>query len=72
MKVRLGDYYAKCPYCGSTDFLGGDDAASAELACARCGGYASRRLLLDRIADEAIVPANGARLKSQRRPKGVG
>jgi transcription initiation factor TFIIIB Brf1 subunit/transcription initiation factor TFIIB len=59
MKVSVGDQCAKCPYCGGTEFLPSDDSAAPphELVCAQCGGYASRKLLIDRMADEAIAPA---------------
>jgi hypothetical protein len=52
MRVGAGDYCARCPYCGSPDFAAEDADAVAppqELICARCGGYASRKLLLDEI-----------------------
>lgn len=69
MKVRVEDCYARCPYCGSMDFLEGDDSGAGpqELECERCGGYASRKLLLDRIGDEAIAQSKEslARLKSR-------
>jgi hypothetical protein len=52
MRVQVEDQYAKCPYCGSVDFASeGDNAAAPpqELVCARCGGHASRKLLLDAL-----------------------
>jgi hypothetical protein len=51
MRVGIGDSYARCPYCGSVEFAADDfDAAPPrELLCAQCGGYASRKLLLDQI-----------------------
>jgi hypothetical protein len=64
MRVGVGDKYAKCPYCGSAEFVAEDVDAAApprELECARCGGYASRKLLLERVGEEA-----GARRKSDR------
>jgi len=70
MKISVGDYFAKCPYCGSMEFLPGDDPASEphELACADCGGYASRQVVLDRIGDEATLRAEEAldRLRKKR------
>ncbi|HZM35344.1 MAG TPA: hypothetical protein VFC18_12730 [Burkholderiales bacterium] len=52
MRVPLGDLFAECPYCGSLDFLE-DGAQSSELACARCGGFASRQVILERLAQQA-------------------
>src|SRR5690606_37476578 len=72
MKVRLGELLAECPYCGSTDFAGGDDANEArELRCARCDGYASRKVVLETLADKAgeLGRLTLARLSEERRRK---
>jgi transcription initiation factor TFIIIB Brf1 subunit/transcription initiation factor TFIIB len=70
MKLRVGDLYAECPYCGSTDFVARDDE-SRELVCAQCDGYSSRQLLLERIGDTAAQQARASliRLKNERRKK---
>jgi hypothetical protein len=52
MRVQVEDQYAKCPYCGSIDFASDADPAGLppqEVVCARCGGYASRKLLIDAL-----------------------
>ena len=53
MRVSVGERYARCPYCGGIEFM--EDKSSAgpplELICARCGGFASRKILLERAAD---------------------
>lgn len=72
MKVRLGDLLAECPYCGSTDFEAGDDSNEApELRCARCDGYASRNVVLERLADKAgeLGRLTLARMSEERRRK---
>ncbi len=74
MRVTVGDNYATCPYCGSVDFAADEPGAPAppqELQCAQCGGFASRKLLLDRIGEEAMLQAKEsiARLKSGRSRK---
>ncbi len=54
MQVKIGERYVRCPYCGATEFLDSDDRASPpiELACARCGGFSSRKVLLERVAED--------------------
>jgi hypothetical protein len=56
MRLGVGDQYAKCPYCGSVDFVPEEPGAPAppELQCAECGGYASRKVLLERSGEDAI------------------
>ena len=46
---------AKCPYCGSSEFLPQNDAANEpiEVVCAACGGYASRQILLEWLTENA-------------------
>lgn len=70
MKVSVGNYAVKCPYCGNTDFAPSDGplAEQQELVCAQCGGYASRKILLERVGDEAALDARRARdrLKKER------
>jgi hypothetical protein len=58
----------KCPYCGSTEFLPPADAASGpvELACAQCGGRASRKLLLKPLGDDLLPLAEAADLAVRR------
>ena len=58
----------KCPYCGSTEFLPPADAASGpiELACAKCGGRASRKLLLKPLGDDLLPLAEAADLAVRR------
>lgn len=56
MQFKLGDRFARCPYCGGTEFVAPEGPAtpSRELACAQCGGFASRKLVLEHLRDEAI------------------
>lgn len=70
MKLRVGELYAQCPYCGSTDFLP-HDAKGRELVCAACEGHASRQVLLDRLGDSAaeLARASLSRLAEERRRK---
>lgn len=73
MHVRLGELFAECPYCGGRNFVapeaGGEEPG--ELACEGCGGYASRDVILERLAER--VGELGAltleRLKAERRVK---
>src|SRR5947207_12642696 len=46
---------AKCPYCGSSEFLPQNDAANEpiEVVCAACGGHASRQILLEWLTENA-------------------
>lgn len=69
MKLRVGNLFAECPYCGSTEFLPAEDEDSRELNCAQCGGYASRQVVLERVGDAAteLARAGLARLKNERR-----
>lgn len=53
MRVPLGELFAECPYCGSLDFVAEDGGQPSELACARCGGRASRLVILERLAQRA-------------------
>ena len=54
MRLAVGEAVAKCPYCGGLDFLPQDDAAREppEVVCAKCGGYASRKVLLEQLQDK--------------------
>jgi PHP family Zn ribbon phosphoesterase len=67
MKVRLGEFHAQCPYCEHTDFQASDEE-SLELVCEHCGGYASRAVVLERVADKAgeLGRLTLARLKLER------
>ena len=49
MKVRIGDYAARCPYCEGDEFVPDPqgEREAMELTCASCGGAASRRVLLE-------------------------
>ena len=71
LKARLGNLFAKCPYCQTTDFLPAGDG-DKELVCAQCGGYASRRVILERLAEEAaeLGELTLARLKKERLQNG--
>ncbi|HVL35235.1 MAG TPA: hypothetical protein VM489_06140 [Burkholderiales bacterium] len=60
MQVRLGDLVAKCPYCEHTEFVASDDD-DRELVCERCGGYASREVVLERLAAGAGGPGKPRR-----------
>jgi hypothetical protein len=70
MKLGIGDLYAECPYCGSTEFAAHEEQ-SRELMCIQCEGYASRRLLLERLGDAAAMQARASldRLKEELRKK---
>lgn len=74
MKVQIGNYFAKCPYCSSEDFVpdARGESEPIELTCASCGGAASRRLLLEGIGDEAAAAGRESleRMKSARGLKG--
>ena len=56
MQVRIGERYARCPYCGGTEFVLSEDSCRppVELACAHCGGVASRKVLLERTREELV------------------
>lgn len=55
MRLSVGERYARCPYCGGTEFLEAEPSATPplELACAQCGGFASRKIVLESPGDEA-------------------
>lgn len=54
MRITVGSCYACCPYCGATDFVDDDERrVPSELACARCGGHASRKVVVDMARDQA-------------------
>lgn len=66
MQLEIGGCYVKCPYCGATEFVDTEDhAPPAELACARCGGAASRKLLLEAAREEAR--RNGEKSAGERK-----
>ena len=48
MHLKIGDRIACCPYCGSNDFAQDEreGAPTPEVMCSRCGGFASRRIVL--------------------------
>lgn len=73
MQVRLGDLFAECPYCSSTEFLAPQEADedARQLVCATCGGYASRVVVLENLAEKAgeLGSLMLARLKEERRLK---
>lgn len=68
MNVQLGPLLAQCPYCSSTEFVAAE-ADSLELTCAKCGGSASRRVVLERVAERAaeLGELTLARLRQERR-----
>jgi hypothetical protein len=70
MKLRVGELYAQCPYCGNTDFLP-HDADGREVVCAACEGHASRLVLLERLGDSAaeLARISLSRLAEERRRK---
>ena len=51
MQFKLGERFARCPYCGSIEFVAAERSPSPprELVCARCGGFASRKVVLDNL-----------------------
>jgi transcription initiation factor TFIIIB Brf1 subunit/transcription initiation factor TFIIB len=51
MEVRVGEIAAKCPDCGSSDFV--STALEHELACRGCGKTVARLQLLIQIGEEA-------------------
>jgi len=56
MKVKAGDDFVRCPYCGSTEFIVEELSAAIEpreLICADCGGATSRRVLVERAEQNA-------------------
>ena len=56
VKLQLGDLLVKCPYCEATEFVAADEGAEPrEVVCACCGGYASRRVLLERLRVKAAA-----------------
>jgi hypothetical protein len=70
MKLRVGDLFAQCPYCGGDEFLS-PEGENRELVCANCDGHASRQVILERLGDAAAARARESlvRLKEQRRSK---
>jgi hypothetical protein len=70
MKLRVGDLFAQCPYCGSAEFAEPADE-DRDLVCAACGGHASRQVVLDHLGDHASALARDtlARLRQQQRDK---
>jgi transcription initiation factor TFIIIB Brf1 subunit/transcription initiation factor TFIIB len=68
MEVRVGNIAAKCPDCGSTEFI----AAAVEdyLACKGCGKTTARMQLLIQIGEEASRNATESleRLRRTRPP----
>lgn len=71
MRLRLGRLSAECPYCGSKDFAASDEDAR-EVVCASCGGYASRAVVLERLAERVaeLGRLTLARLSAERRRRG--
>jgi hypothetical protein len=70
MKLRLGDLFAQCPYCGNDEFLP-LEGENRELVCANCDGHASRQVILERVGDAAAARARESlvRLNAERRSK---
>lgn len=70
MRIQVGDQFACCPYCGGLEFQPPPDAEELlELECAACGGHASRKIVLERLGDEAMERARASleQLKKDRR-----
>ena len=68
MRFKLGDRFARCPYCEGTEFMApeGSGTPPRELACAQCGGFVSRKLVLEHLRDEAIDRLGKPRSKQGR------
>ena len=69
MEVRVGDIAAKCPDCGSGDFV--STPLEDELACRSCGKTVARLQLLIQIGEEAARNATESLQRLRRlRPAG--
>lgn len=65
-RFKIGEIVARCPRCGSADFLAQADS-EIELVCAGCRAASPRSALVAQIAREAIDRADEL-LRAVRKP----